>query len=86
MNDLKMFLQDRLETVKGNETELSNYLVQVYGAYYDEGSIKIIMELMDAGSLRDVLNMAIKNKQGPPYVDEPYLANIAYQVIAKIFL
>lgn len=84
MNDLKMFLQDRLDTVKGKEAELSNYLVQVYGAYYDEGSIKIIMELMDAGSLRDVLNMCLKTKKGPPYIEEPYLANIAYQVFKKL--
>jgi serine/threonine protein kinase len=83
MNDLKIFLQDRLEHVKGNSAELSNYLVQVYGAYYDEGSIKIIMELMDAGSLKDVLEMCKKVKQQPPYMEEPYLANIAYQVQIK---
>jgi len=54
--------------------------VQVYGAYYDEGSIKIILELMDAGSLRSLLNMAKKMQKAAPYVEEPYLANIAYQV------
>lgn len=62
VNDLKLFLQDRLEKLKGNQPEIPNYLVQVFGAYYDEGSIKIIMELMDAGSLRTLLNMA-KKKQ-----------------------
>lgn len=81
VNDLKNFLQDRLDQVKGNDTELSNFVVQVYGAYYDEGSIRIIMELMDAGSLRGVLNMAKKiQKKGSPCIEEAYLANIAYQV------
>jgi len=84
VNDLKLFLQDRLEKLKGNQPEIPNYLVQVFGAYYDEGSIKIIMELMDAGSLRTLLNMAKKSKQGPPYIEEPYLANIAYQILSGL--
>jgi len=69
-----------LQQVQGNDIELSTNLVQVYGAYYDEGSIKILLELMDAGSLRDILNMSKRLKKSAPYVDEPYLSNIAYQV------
>jgi mitogen-activated protein kinase kinase 3 len=80
MNDLKIFLQDRLDSVKGGDPEISSYLVQVYGAYYDEGTIKIIMELMDAGSLRDIMKMSKKFKSEAPYVEEVYLANMAYQV------
>ena len=57
--------------------------MQVYGAYYDEGSIKIIMELMDAGSLRGIFNMSKKVKQSAPYVEEAYLANITYQVLKR---
>lgn len=80
VNDLNIFLQDRLEHLKGNLTEFSNHLVQVFGAYYDEGSIRIVMELMDAGSLRGLLNMAKELNPAAPYIEEPYLANIAYQV------
>ena len=80
VNDLNIFLQDRLEHLKGNLTEFSNHLVQVFGAYYDEGSIRIVMELMDAGSLRGLLNMAKELTPAAPYIEEPYLANIAYQV------
>jgi len=35
---------------------------------------------MDAGSLRDIINMAKRASKSAPYVEEPYLANIAYQV------
>ncbi len=80
MNDLKIFLQDRLEMIKGGDPEISNFLVQVYGAYYNDGAIKIIMELMDAGSLRDIMNMTKKCRSEAPYIEEYYLANIAYQV------
>jgi len=84
VNDLQIFLHDRLEQVKGNNIELSNNLVQVYGAYYDEGSIKILLELMDAGSLRDILNISKRLKNTAPYVEEPYLANIAYQILSGL--
>jgi serine/threonine protein kinase len=77
---LNIFLQDRIEHIKGTLSEFSNHLVQVFGAFYDEGSIKIIMELMDAGSLRGLLNMAKKLNSSGPVIEEPYLANIAYQV------
>lgn len=39
------------------------------------------MELMDAGSLRQIFNMAKKVKSFAPYIDEPFLADITYQVI-----
>lgn len=84
VNDLRVFLHDRLEQVKGNNIELSSNLVQVYGAYYDEGSIKILLELMDGGSLRDILNMSKRSKMMAPYVEEPYLANIAYQMLSGL--
>lgn len=85
MNDLKIFLNDRLESLKGNYIEFSNHIVQVHGAYYDEGSIRIIMELMDAGSLRGILNMAKKMNSTAPIISEPYLANIAYQVDSFVY-
>lgn len=84
VNDLQIFLHDRLEQVKGNNIEQSSNLVQVYGAYYDEGSIKILLELMDAGSLRDIVNMAKRASNTAPYVQEPYLANIAYQILSGL--
>ena len=81
MNDLKVYLSDIFSKGKTNmDEEMMRYLVQLYGAYFDEGSVKIILELMDVGSLRDILNMVKQIKSGPPYIEEPYLANIAYQV------
>lgn len=84
MNDLKIYLSDVFsQGQKSPDEEMMRYLVQLYGAYYDEGSVKIILELMDVGSLRDILNMVKQLKPGPPYIEEPYLANIAYQVFAE---
>lgn len=48
LNDLKIFLSE--------EYECEN-LIEFYGAFYEEGLIKIILELMDLGSLRDLLNV-----------------------------
>ena len=31
------------------------FLVQMYGAYYDEGSVKVALELMNLGSISSVL-------------------------------
>lgn len=81
MNDLKVYLSDIFSKGTTNvDEEMMRYLVQLYGAYFDEGSIKIILELMDVGSLRDILDMTRELKTGPPYIEEPFLANIAYQV------
>lgn len=32
-------------------------LITCFGAYYEEGTIKIILELMDFGSLRNLIDM-----------------------------
>lgn len=33
-----------------------NFIVTLYGAYYDQGKVKIILELMDAGSLENIIS------------------------------
>ena len=39
----------------------SDYLIQFYGAYYEEGIIRLVLELMDVGSFRDVLTVLQTN-------------------------
>jgi serine/threonine protein kinase len=80
LNDLKIFLSEKIDLAIGKYEPCDN-VVQYYGAFYEEGSIKIIMELMDIGSLRDVLDMVRQKKTKPPYIDEPYLASITYQIL-----
>lgn len=50
-----------------------DFLVNFYGGFLDEGTVKVVLEFMDKGSLRD----AIKKSCMP---DEQVLAMIAYQV------
>lgn len=43
------------------------FLVKFYGAMFDEGTVKIALELMDMGSLKDIVKLAKLNplwKQG----------------------
>ncbi len=47
LNDLKVLL---------SENKCEN-LTQCYGAYYEEGTIKIILELMDFGSLKRLVSI-----------------------------
>lgn len=46
-------------------------LIQLYGAYFKDGAIKLVLELMDIGSLRDIINMSGKicgTAQFPEYI------------------
>lgn len=70
MNDLKLYLN--------KEFKCEN-LVDFFGAFYYQDTIKIILELMDLGSLREILKILLKTKTQPPFVEEVYLARITYQ-------
>jgi serine/threonine protein kinase len=50
------------------------HLISFYGAFFKDGSISILIELMDAGSISDVLK-AVKA------FTEPQIAWVAKQVI-----
>jgi len=80
MNDLKIFLSDKIDQAIGKYEPCVN-LVEYYGAFYDDGCIKIVMELMDIGSLRDIMDMIKTMKTSPPYIEEPILANFSYQIL-----
>lgn len=80
MNDIKLLLQNKIKGEKENFN--CNFIVQLYGAFYEEGSVKVILELMDVGSLEDVIKHYRKRgvvKQ--PIISEEILARIAQQVL-----
>lgn len=52
------------------------FLVKFYGAYYDEGQVKVALELMDAGSLSDLVR-----KLPDPTIPEPILAKMTQQML-----
>ena len=52
----------------------SPYLISFYGAFYKDGAISIALELMDLGSLQDILRVVKK-------IPETYLAAITKQML-----
>lgn len=71
MNDLKIFL---------NKDFQCENLIKFNGAYYDQDTVKIVLELMDLGSLRDILKFLLQKNT---FMEEQILARLTYQVYAK---
>ncbi len=65
-----------MNDIKALEHADCPFLVKFYGAFYNEGQVKLALELMDAGSLRDLIRRVDK-----PIVPEPILAKITQQVL-----
>ena len=57
--------------------------MQFYGAYFEEGMVKVVLELMDIGSIGDVIKY-LKEKPllrpNAPLVPEPILSKLTQQV------
>jgi serine/threonine protein kinase len=82
MNDIKLLLQNKLKSERDN-LESCHFLVKLHGAFYEEGSVKVVLELMDLGSLRDIINMLKTTGTKEPAIEEPVLARMCQQV--KLF-
>jgi serine/threonine protein kinase len=55
MNDIKILLKNKIDAEKDKTS--CKFFVNLYGAFYDDGIVKVILELMDVGSLADVLKI-----------------------------
>lgn len=55
--------------------------MNLYGAFYDQGVVKVILELMDVGSLSDILKILKAGQMKEPLIDEIILAKIAQQIL-----
>lgn len=55
MNDIKILLKNIIREENSGYT--CNFIVNLYGAYFDQGAVKVILELMDAGSLDNIINI-----------------------------
>lgn len=49
MNDIRILLKNLIQEEANGYC--CKFLVTLYGAYFEEGSVKVILELMDAGSI-----------------------------------
>lgn len=87
LNDIK-FLTN-LTDISGNDGYNSPFLVDFHGAYLDESkspliikdSVKVVLELMDRGSLRD-LDKRAKNTNIK--FSEPVLAAMSFQILGGL--
>ena len=57
------------------------FLVKFFGALFDEGAVKVALELMDMGSLKDIMKLALRDpewdeKAAKPLIAEPIMAKI----------
>ncbi|CAD8109335.1 unnamed protein product [Paramecium sonneborni] len=80
MNDIKILLQNKMNA-ENNSGYYCQFLVNLYGAYFDEGSVKVVLELMDAGSLGDILRIYRAAQINGPIISEPILAKISQQIL-----
>ncbi|BFG39672.1 hypothetical protein CerSpe_259460 [Prunus speciosa] len=76
---IQMNIEESIRTLIARELKINQssqcpYIVVCYQSFYDNGTISIILEYMDGGSLADLLK---KVKTIP----EPYLASICKQVL-----
>ena len=63
------------------ESMLCDNLVQCYGAYYDDGRVRLVLEYMDWGSLRNFMDKIKQNyPEQIPLLPEHIIGNIAYQI------
>jgi len=54
----------------------------MYGAFYCEGSVNVLLELMDLGSLRNILNIAKKHKLNG--IQVLFVESIASYIIKEV--
>ena len=57
--------------------------MNLYGAYFDQGAVKVILELMDAGSLDNIISIYRLAKREPD-IPEDILAKIALQILCGL--
>lgn len=65
-----------MNDIKALEQSECPFLVKFYGAYFDEGHVKVALELMDGGSLRDLVKQL-----KVPIIPEAILSKITQQTL-----
>ena len=76
-NKRKQFKTD-LKVLSENKCE---FLVHFYGAFFQEGTVKILLEYMNLGSLENIVKIIKKKKIPQPCIPEPILATIVIQIL-----
>ena len=74
LNDLRSLTAMSVVDSQGVLSIPCPFLVNFYGGFLEEGTVKVVLEFMDKGTLRDAIKKKIK-------IDEATLAMIAVQVL-----
>ncbi|EGR27169.1 protein kinase domain protein [Ichthyophthirius multifiliis] len=82
-SDIKILLNNAEKNTQG-----CYFFVKMYGAFYDEGQVKIVLELMDVGSFKAVINILkiAQVQQNQILIPENILSRICQQVYCLIYL
>ncbi|CAD8120564.1 unnamed protein product [Paramecium sonneborni] len=70
-------LNDLSTLLNGIECEQQ---IKFYGAYYEEGTIRLVLEYMDQGSLRSLIEQIYKNNL-VEFINEQIIATITYNIL-----
>ena len=60
-------------------------IIKLYGAYFSEGNVKILLEYMNVGSLDKILKAIKIKKIPPPCIPENILSKIAKQILLGLY-
>ena len=73
-------LYNELKTLKHME---SSYLLKCYGAFFEEGSVRLVLEFMDCGSMETMINVLNQIAQAGtvPLVPELVVSRIMCQIL-----
>jgi hypothetical protein len=63
MNDIRILLKNSIKDE--NIGYDCSFIVKLYGAYFDQGAVKVILELMDVGSLDNIIGFYKLGKVKP---------------------
>jgi len=67
--------------LKANMILDSNYLLRCYGAFFEEGSVRLVLEYMDCGSMETIIKVLNELTKSSP---TPIIPRIPELVISRI--
>lgn len=85
IKSINIYDQDKRKQFKNDLNVLSEnkcfFLVHFYGAFFEEGNVKILLEYMNLGSLDRIVEIIKKKKIPAPCVPENILAKMTQQIL-----
>ena len=76
-------MYNELKTLKQID---SPYLLRCYGAFFEEGSVRLVLEFMDCGSMETIINVLnqLAGENFVPKMPELVISRIMFQILNGI--